>query len=203
MRAAAIVPQKPLALAKGRLAPALGPAPRAGLSLGLLRHVCAVLRAVPEVEALVIMSADAAVRTRAAAWGVAVSPDPGPDLNAALAAMIASAAGGGARRGVLVLAADLPWLDPADVHALLAAGRRGALVLAPSGDGTGTNALLVPPGVHFRPAYGEGSRLIHRARARARGLETVEVYRPGLAFDLDTPDDLAPVLRGRGWAAML
>jgi 2-phospho-L-lactate guanylyltransferase len=199
MRAAAIVPQKPLARAKSRLTSVLAPAPRSGLSLDLLRHVCAVLRAVPAVEALAIMSADSAVRARAGVWGVPVAPDPGPDLNAALAAMIAAAAAGRARRGVLVLAADLPWVGPADVQALLAAGRRGALVLAPSGDGTGTNALLVPPGVSFRPAYGEGSRAAHRERARACGLHLVEVYRPGLAFDLDTPDDLAIVLR-RGWS---
>jgi 2-phospho-L-lactate guanylyltransferase len=90
------------------------------------------------------------------------------------------------------VAADLPFLRPADIVALLAAGRARSLVLAPSKDG-GTNAMLVPPGFTFRPAYGTGSLAAHRRRSRALGLETVEVRRPGLAVDVDTEADLLSV----------
>ncbi len=189
MRISVVVPQKPLALAKGRLAPALGPSARATLSLTLLRRVCAVLRSVPAAEDLTIMTPDPVVRSHAAGWGVASRADRGADFNDALAEAIAGAACARRRHGILVIAGDLPWLCAADVTAMLGAADLDTLVLAPSKDGTGTNALLVPPGVRFRPAYGEGSRATHRDRARARGLGVVEVHRPGLAFDVDTPDD--------------
>jgi 2-phospho-L-lactate guanylyltransferase len=63
--------------------------------------------------------------------------------------------------------------------------------VAPDRLGTGTNGLaLSPPGViGFR--FGAGSFAAHRAEAAAAGLEPVIVTRPGLAFDLDTPEDLA------------
>lgn len=199
MRVRAIVPQKPLALAKGRLAGALPPAARAALTLALLRHVCTVLRTVPAVEALAVMSFDPVARTSAEAWGVVSQPDLASDLNGALAAVIAASARAERRRGLLVIAGDLAWLRAADVAALLRAAGPDAVVLAPSKDGTGTNALLVPPGVSFRPAYGEGSRAAHHRAARALGLRLVELYRPGLAFDVDTPDDLAAVLRTGVW----
>ncbi|HKV70030.1 MAG TPA: hypothetical protein VJN62_02225, partial [Gemmatimonadales bacterium] len=72
--------------------------------------------------------------------------------------------------------------------------------LAPSRDESGTNALLLPPGVVIHPAYGLGSRRAHRSIARRLGLRVVEVHRPGLAFDLDTPADLAAL---RGWWGQL
>jgi len=184
-----VVPQKPLAIAKSRLAPAIGPGARAALSLTLLRRVCAVLRTVPAVEDLTIMSPDPVVRSHAAGWGVASCADRGADLNDALAEAIAGTARARRRDGILIIAGDLPWLCAADVTAMLGAVDPDTFVLAPSKDGTGTNALLVPPGVRFRPAYGEGSRAAHRDSARARGLRVIEVYRPGLAFDVDTPDD--------------
>ena len=66
-----------------------------------------------------------------------------------------------------------------------------AVVIAPDRLGTGTNGLaLSPPGIiGFR--FGAGSFAAHRAEAQAAGVEPAVVVRPGLAFDLDTPEDLA------------
>ncbi len=220
MRISAIVPQKRLALAKSRLATVLDPGARAALSLAWLRRVCAALLAVPAVEAVTIMTPDPVVRSHASRWGVASCADPGPDFNTALDAAIGSLAAVAARgrdhgpaprrrpargradrsvpparsegrgRGILVIAADLPWVSPSDIIALVLAAGPDTLVLAPSRDGMGTNALLVPPGVHVRPAYGEGSRAAHRREAHRLGLRLAEVVRPGLGFDVDRPEDL-------------
>jgi 2-phospho-L-lactate/phosphoenolpyruvate guanylyltransferase len=193
VKARAIVPQKGLSAAKSRLGGVLSAGSRAELSLALLRGVCAALRSVPEVEDLVVMTPDPAVRAQAAAWGLRAVPDPCPELNAALAALAPRAGmvrGADARsRAILIVAADLPLLRPADVSAVLAAGRRGAVVLAPSKEGSGTNAMLLPPGVRVEPAYGPGSLPEHRRRARRAGCDVREIYRPGFAFDLDTEAD--------------
>jgi len=187
VRARAIVPQKPLAAAKSRLGEALSPAARIELSVALLRHVCGALRAVGDIEGLTVMTPDPAVRARAGAWGIATFPDPGPGLNAALARTMQTI-----RRScaVLIVAGDLPLLRPADVASLLAAAGPDRLVVAPSKEGTGTNAALVPPGMRFCPAYGAASLVAHRGGARLLGYDVVEVRRPGLAFDVDTEADL-------------
>ena len=190
MRIRAIVPQKPLPSAKSRLAGVLSAPARATLSLALVRAVCTTLRAVPGVEDTVIMTPDPQVQAQAAAWGVRVILDPSPGLNTALAEAFLRLAG--RSHGILVLAADLPFLHPADIISLLDAGTARSLALAPSKD-EGTNAMLLPPGVTFRPAYGTGSLAAHRRIARALGLETVEVRRPGLAFDVDTEADLLAI----------
>ena len=64
------------------------------------------------------------------------------------------------------------------------------LRIAPDEAGTGTNALYVRPPDLLAFAYGEGSCLRHIEQARARGVRVDRVVRPGLGFDLDTPDDL-------------
>lgn len=198
MRVFAIIPQKRLTLAKSRLAPAVDPGARAQLSLALLRRVCDVLRQAPAVEAVEVMTPDPAVRDHAAGWGVSSFPDPLPDLNSALGEVVARAGCAQrarahrdrARRAMLVIAADLPWVSAADVAAIMRAAGPEMLVLAPSKDGTGTNALVMPPGVPFHPAFGPGSRAAHRRAAQRAGLRYVEICRPGLAFDVDLPEDL-------------
>ncbi|MHB8733341.1 MAG: 2-phospho-L-lactate guanylyltransferase [bacterium] len=190
MRARALVPQKALSGAKSRLEGVLSAAERVALSLALLRNVCAALRATPNVEGIVVMTPDPVVRAQAAAWGMSVLVDPRPGLNAALGQVVRDGAGDAA---LLVVAADLPLLKPDDVVALLGAASPGRLVLAPSKEGTGTNAVAIPSGTAFQPAYGAGSLIAHRRGARALGLDVVEVRRPGLAFDVDTEADLFAV----------
>ena len=196
MRARAVVPQKTLSGAKSRLEGVLSAVERAEFSLRLLRTVCAALAAVDSVESVVVMTPDAAVRERVGSWGIRSLVDPHPGLNGALAEIIRQTPPGCA---VLVVAADLPLLRPADVAAILAACRPGALVLAPSKEGTGTNAVVVPPGMAFHPAYGTGSRAAHHRGARALGHDVVEVRRPGLAFDVDSEADL---LAMRYWGTL-
>ena len=61
----------------------------------------------------------------------------------------------------------------------------------PIAPGTGTNGLVLrPPGViGFR--FGTGSFAKHVAEVEQAGVPLVAVNRTGLAFDLDTPEDLA------------
>jgi 2-phospho-L-lactate guanylyltransferase len=197
VRVRALIPQKALLRAKGRLGSVLPEEERAALSLALLKSICGVLRATVGVEDVVVMTPDPAVRDYAAACGVRGIFDPQPGLNDALAGALRVLSS--ADRGLLVVAGDLPLLQPADVAAVLASGGAGTLVLAPSRDEAGTNALLVPPGVAVRPVYGIGSRRAHHSLARRRGFRVIEVRRPGLAFDLDTPADLAAL--GGWWAS--
>ena len=189
MSIGAIVLQKPLALAKSRLKQVLPAGARASLSLALLDKVCTALRAGIGIETVVVMTPDPVIAAFAAARGVRAIPDPAPDLNAALAEVFRPLSG--CSRGILVISADLPLLQPADIAAIVTAADPRTLVVAPSKDTIGTNALLFPSTVAFRPAFGQASLAAHRHRAEALGLRALLLRRPGLAFDLDTPTDLA------------
>lgn len=93
-----------------------------------------------------------------------------------------------------VLHGDLPNLQADDVATLLRSlpsdGSPG-VAIAPDRAGTGTNGLVLrPPGViGFR--FGKGSFAKHLEEVERAGVPLVAVNRAGLAFDLDTPQDLA------------
>jgi 2-phospho-L-lactate guanylyltransferase len=69
------------------------------------------------------------------------------------------------------------------------------VAIAPDRAGTGTNGLALRPPDAIPFHFGAGSRAAHAAAAEAANVPLTVVERPGLAFDLDTPEDL------RGWLA--
>jgi len=159
--------------AKGRLSGVLDAAGRRALAQQMLEHVLATLR-------------EAGLATVQVA-----SADEGTgDLNADVTAAARRAEQQGARELLLVMA-DLPYLAASDIAALVEAGRTSDIVIAEAKDG-GTNALLLrPPTVlQFAFATARPSAAFHADHARNAGIEPVFVRRPGLARDIDTPDDL-------------
>jgi 2-phospho-L-lactate guanylyltransferase len=95
-----------------------------------------------------------------------------------------------------VVVSDLPLITTADIDHLVGAAPEGdAVVLARSQDGTGTNAMLITPPGAFTPNLGPGSLALHVAQAAAMGVSAEVVYHPGIGLDVDTPDDLAELVR--------
>ena len=108
-----LIPMKPLAGAKERLAPALEPAERRGLSLAMLTDVIAAARGSGSVWVL-NSDADAAAVARDMGAEPVHDPAPGLGLNASLAAATGLAIDAGAW-GVLVVSADLPAVAADDL----------------------------------------------------------------------------------------
>jgi 2-phospho-L-lactate guanylyltransferase len=86
-----------------------------------------------------------------------------------------------------VVSADLPLLRAEEVEELLEVTPPRGIAIARALDG-GTNAVAMrPPGL-VRTRFGEpGSAAVHAGL----GVEHVLLDLPGLAFDVDTPEDLA------------
>lgn len=186
----ALVPLKGTALGKSRLAPALGAAERIRLMDDMYARVLEVLRNSPVVEKIAVVTSE----TAAVPAGALALPDAGVGANAA----IERGAQDLFRQGapcLLVLSADLPLLESADVQALVEASQAGGCSIAPDHHGRGTNAICFAKPVSFHFQFGEGSFAKHLAEAARLGLTPTVVQRAGLAFDVDEPADLAR-LRG-------
>jgi 2-phospho-L-lactate guanylyltransferase len=184
-----IVPHRGLSAAKTRLAPVLDPGERVQLARTLLKSVLGVVR--QAVQDVVVISPAAELESIVTESGARLVVQRGMGLNQGLDQARSEALADGI--GTLgVLHGDLPNLAPDDVRALLHAvvGDR-AVAIAPDRAGIGSNGLaLRPPDViGFR--FGPGSFAAHLAQAEDAGLTPILVQRPGLAFDLDTPEDLA------------
>ena len=94
-------------------------------------------------------------------------------------------------KAALYVAGDLPFLKASDIHSILQASRKqNNISLAPARRDGGTNAILVPSGVQFKPELGPRSFLKHLSQAATIGVSVAICYSPGLGFDLDTLDDL-------------
>jgi len=184
-----IVPHRGLAAAKTRLSGVLAPDERVALAERLLRHVLALAGAAAGGVEVVVISPALSLAGLVSASGARLVVQRGMGLNAGLQQARREALEDGIDL-LAVLHGDLPNLAADDIEALLdaVAAPRGAAIAADK-TGRGTNALaLRPPDViDFR--FGVGSLAAHIAQADGLPLSVVD--RPGLAFDLDTPADLA------------
>lgn len=185
-----IVPHRGLEAAKTRLATSLSPDERRDLARQLLERV---LHVVCEVcDDVVVISPSRELADVVEPIGARLVVQRGMGLNEGLEQARFDALYDDVGT-LVVLHGDLPNLHPADVEALIAAlpPAGPGVAVAPDRGGTGTNGLVLrPPGViGFR--FGVGSFAAHLEEVDRARVPLVAVSRAGLAFDLDTPQDLA------------
>lgn len=85
---------------------------------------------------------------------------------------------------------DTPAVTAAEILAVLQLRSRFAVIVVPSADGTGTNALLRTPPNAIAPHFGPGSCRLHTEEAGKKVLPHLVFPSPGLSNDIDTPEDL-------------
>ncbi|MET0788110.1 MAG: 2-phospho-L-lactate guanylyltransferase [Cellulomonas sp.] len=189
MRWVVVVPVKPAAEGKTRLAGSLSPSSRERLVRAMALDTIAAAAAAESVERVVVVTADAELRTLLAS-SVDLVDEPGGGLNAAVRAGVDRARERDV--GVAVLLGDLPALRPADLaDALSMAGAHDRAVVADA-DGTGTTVLTALTGLALDPRFGTGSAAAHELAGHVRLTvpATSTVRR-----DVDVPDDLVEVER--------
>jgi 2-phospho-L-lactate guanylyltransferase len=194
----AVVPVKCFTRAKSRLGEVLSEAARADLARALCDHALTVLASCPRVDGVVVATDCTLVERFAESRGALVVRDV---TVGSLARIVDHALDALTVRGAsaaLVLMADLPLLTVADIDALVSALDRAPVVLAPDRGETGTNALALSPPDRLATCFGsEVSFSRHLARARSARIPVAVHRSEGLAFDLDSPADLA---RARDYA---
>jgi 2-phospho-L-lactate/phosphoenolpyruvate guanylyltransferase len=186
----AIIPVKPFGRGKSRLHGVLDAGARTKLNRQLFDHVFGVALAAFGPTRVAVVTADDELSARVSERGAhAVVEHAAGGLNAALGQACRYAAARGASE-VMVLPSDLPFVTAGDIDALtLALGFAPSCVIAPDASNQATNALaLSPPDPDFF-RFGSSSFAAHLQAARASGAAIEIVRRPGLAFDLDTPED--------------
>lgn len=197
----AIVPSKTLEQAKTRLASMLEPEERRALSLAMLRDVLTALLEARTIDRVAVITRDNMVACAAYTMGASVLLDGGRGHNAALEEAIAHSQSKGAS-AVLIVSADLPLLRSATIEQIMARAiehpaPRLAL-LAPSRDGTGTNAMLQrPPGV-LPLRFGPNSLQLHQQVAEEQQIPVELAQSADLGLDIDTPADLLDFARVAG-----
>ncbi len=183
----ALIPVKTLSQAKSRLADHLTQQQRATLVLDMLHHVVSTLNASNVLDGVTVVSSDLRVLEKAELWGARTRIEEESGHNPALHAAAKREVAEGA---LLTISADLPLLGVHDVEGMVEQSKKYPLVLAPSWDGTGTNALLTRPPLALPYVFGPGSLQRFLAEGRRWQLDSVLYNNRGMALDIDTIDDL-------------
>jgi 2-phospho-L-lactate guanylyltransferase len=193
---ALLLPIKDLQNAKQRLASVLSPNERFGLAQAMLadtvRALCGVQRA---HKVFVITNYAPAIEIAAEhGWEILreehqVSESASVDFASRLCA----------ERGVVALLRlplDLPLMQSSDIDELLATECSApSVVMVPSRDGTGTNAILRTPPALFPSHFGPNSFVKHCSEAERAGAKIIVRKNERLEMDVDDEADLRALLQ--------
>ncbi len=190
----AVVPVKELAGAKQRLSPALDAVQREAFARIMLAEVLEALAGARGLAGVLLVTLEPYARELAAQHGFRVSDAGARDghTGAVDAGRALLAAEGAA--GFLTMPGDIPAVTSAEVEALLAAHVGQGFTIGPAHDEKGSNAVLVSPPLAVKLRFGEDSYFPHLDAARAAGFEPRIVRLPGVAMDVDNPEDLHALL---------
>ncbi len=188
----AVVPVKELDRAKERLAPVLPPERRRAFMLAMLEDVLTALAATQSLSGLAVVTVDAAARRLAARYGARIIEIGARDGHSGAVAAAARLLAAEGCPGMLTVPGDIPLVTAAEITQLLAAHRPApAFTIAPSRDERGSNAIICSPPNAVPLRFGEDSFFPHLRAAAACGICPTVLRLPGIALDVDTPEDLA------------
>jgi 2-phospho-L-lactate guanylyltransferase len=205
---ALLLPIKDLCQAKQRLAPLLNPEERFGLAQAMLGDTIRAVRGVRRADRIFVVTNYGPPMQAAKENGWELLRE---EQQISESVSVDAASRKCADCGVtslLRLPLDVPLLQSSDIDELLAVdcGSPG-LVIVPSRDGTGTNAILRTPPALFPSHFGTGSFAKHCAEAQRTGAQIVIRRNPRLEMDVDDEADLralaAEDLRGTETGAWL
>jgi 2-phospho-L-lactate guanylyltransferase len=186
----ALIPVKSLHAAKSRLAPHLTQIQRATLVLNMLHHVICILQASNALDRISVVSSDQHVLEQTQVWGAHAYIEEETGHNPALTAAAKREIAAGST-ALLTISADLPFLQVCDIHGMIEQSKQHAVVLAPSYERTGTNALLLRPPLALPYTFGPGSLQRYLSESCTRQLSSHLYTSIGLESDIDTIDDLS------------
>ena len=203
----AVVPVKERASAKERLAPMLRPETRQTLALAMLEDVLATVTATPRIAGLVVVTVDAEARQLAASYGGRVLEMGARDGHTGAVAAAARLLAAEGHKGMLTLPGDIPLVTPREIASLLAAHPPApSFTIVPSHDERGSNAIACSPPDAVPLRFGEDSFDPHLRAAEACGIRPNVVHLPGIALDIDNPEDVVSFMRTesptRAWAVL-
>ncbi len=191
----AVVPIKNFGHAKERLAGILTASERRSLFTAMLEDVLQTLSQCPALTGIVLVTREPQAQALGQRYGARSLIEQANLGHTAASTLGARSLAADKDTSMLQLPADVPLINPDDIDALiLAHGNGPAITLAPSRDHRGSNAVLCTPPDLLPLQFGDDSFKHHLAASRALNIEPAVVERPGIALDIDTPDDLVALL---------
>jgi 2-phospho-L-lactate guanylyltransferase len=185
-----LIPVKDLGQAKQRLSSILDQPSRTQLAQAMLHDVAEAVASWKNHNGVALVTCDRFALRLAAKYGFEVIAD---HTNSGETDAIAMATHVCETRGLdhtLVIPADIPLIQAWELQRIMEAAPGEGSVIAPAGDGRGTNAIFRRPAGLIPLRFGNDSFKPHLAAAKATGKPCTILSLPGIAVDVDNPADL-------------
>lgn len=197
----AIVPIKNLTDVKTRLGNILSADERRLLVEAMAEDVVTALKKTKGLSGVSVITHDTRVEEWARANSLGLIDDTSSnDLSSAISLAAARLRSEGAS-AVLVVLADTPFAkfqefrEMIGIHNELHKRDTPHMLIAPSREDGGTNALIISPPDGMALHYGKDSGRAHGEEAERMGLATMTFIMPGIGHDIDTEIDLVDAVQ--------
>lgn len=195
-----LIPVKNLSGAKQRLASALDQTARTELAQAMLHDVVTAVAAWAGRPAAALVTGDPFAIDLARKYDfeiIADAANPGETGAIEMATRTCIERG---LKETLVIPADIPLIRTFELQQIFEHAPAKGSVLVPAADGRGTNAVLRRPADLFPLRFGNDSFKPHLAAAQATGTPCRVLHLPGIALDIDGPQDLWKLVAASGEA---
>lgn len=191
-----LIPVKDLTRAKQRLANLMSQAERTQLAWAMLESTFAAAVQTRTIDRVAVVTLYEPAIELAEKFGMEVILEREQISESASVDFGSRALAQRGAEAVLRLPIDLPLITSADIEQILACDQSApSVVLVPSHETTGTNAILRRPPTLFPSHFGPGSLVKHQAEAERLGVPCTLLDLPRIALDIDEPVDVAALLR--------
>lgn len=192
----AVVPVKERDRAKERLAPLLRTELRQELALAMLEDVLTAIAASSGLAGIMVVTVDPAARRLVRRYDGRVVENGARHGHTGAVGAAAQLLRAEGQRGMLTLPGDIPLVTADEIEQIIAAHRPApSFTIVPSHDEGGSNAILVSPPDAVPLRFGVDSFFPHLRAAETRGIRPTVLRLPGIALDIDHPEDLAMFIR--------
>src|SRR5262245_30215229 len=190
-----LIPVKDLSLAKKRLSPLLTQEERMWLAAAMLEMTFAATTTVQTIDRIAVVTNYLPAMALAEKYGMEVieeSKQTSESVSVDYGSLELKKLGATA---VLRLPIDLPLMTAGDIETVLNCDKgTHSVVIVPSRDGTGTNAILRRPPDLISSHFGPGSLAKHMAEVERVKTACTLLDLPRIALDIDEPEDLVVLI---------
>jgi 2-phospho-L-lactate/phosphoenolpyruvate guanylyltransferase len=192
-----LIPVKDLSRAKQRLAGVMPQEERTQLAWTMLERTFAAAAQVCQIDRIAVVTLYEPAISLAEKYGMEIILETEQISESASVDYGSREVCKRGAEAVLRLPIDLPLITAEDIEAILASDKPGVptVVIVPSRDGTGTNAILRRPPDLFPSHFGAGSLAKHLKEAELAKAECKILELPRIALDIDEPEDLVELRR--------
>jgi 2-phospho-L-lactate/phosphoenolpyruvate guanylyltransferase len=195
-----LIPVKDLRRAKQRLALLMTQEERTRLAWAMLENTFAAAAVARNVDRIAVVTLYAPAIELARKYGMELIAETEQISESASVDFGSKEAKKRGATAVLRLPIDLPLITSGDIDTIIEYdGEEPSIVIVPSRDGAGTNAILRRPPDLFPSHFGPGSLAKHLAEAAAAKAACRVIELHNIALDIDDPSDVSEFIRrGQG-----